>query len=263
MTSTSGPACPSCGETESLRGTAVDGDIAVACQTCGATWMRGALTCKSCGGEEILGRPQAMSRNPRGNQLAFVGWREVPLCRTCDADVLTASLPKNQPVPEGYVSACLFGPKDRDPVPTTSTPTTSRLRSDDDPTARRGPDPRPAVARAAPAPRKRASSGAPNPGRATSEPPTVRQAVEAFLASGFHDADSTAMLMLATWLGPSTRLNALGGREAAKELGAWFDRLYGPGAGKSRDSALPTVVGAIDFWRAKHWVADDPAAVLR
>jgi hypothetical protein len=87
--------------------------------------------------------------------------------------------------------------------------------------------------------------------------------VEAFLASDFRDADATAMLMLATQLGPSSRLSALEGSEAASALAAWFERLYGPKGRKSRDSALRTVVGAIDFWRAKDWVPDDAAVELR
>jgi hypothetical protein len=258
------PQCPSCGETEALRGTPVDNDIALTCQTCGATWMRGAPKCKTCGGQDILPRPQAMSRNPRGNQLAFVGWRQIPLCRTCDADALRASLAKNQPVPEGYVSASLFGPKDRVPANTRSRQTTARRRPDADTKLRQRPPSRQAGARSsATSPDRDVTTPAEAAPTAASQPPTVRQAVETFLASDFRNADATAILMLATQLGPSSRLSALEGPEAATALATWFERLYGPKEGKSRDSALRTVVGAIDFWRAKDWVADDPAAELR
>jgi hypothetical protein len=259
-----GPQCPSCGETEALRGTPFEDDIAVTCQTCGATWMRGAPKCKTCGGEDIVPRPQAMSRNPRGNQLAFVGWREIPLCRRCDADALSTSLSKNQPVPEGYVSASLFDSKERVGASTGSRQTTARRRRPDvDTKLRQRPPSRPASARATPTSQDHGSTTRPKAAPTASEPPTVRQAVEAFLASDFRDADATAMLMLATQLAPSSRLSALEGPEAATALAAWFQRLYGPKEGKSRNSALRTVVGAIDFWRAQGWVADDPAAGFR
>lgn len=257
-----GPQCPSCGETEALRGAAVDNDISVTCQTCGATWMRGAPKCKTCGGEDIVGRPQAMSRNPRGNQLAFVGWREIPLCRRCDADALSASLSKHQPVPEGYVSASLFGPKQRVDASTLSRQTPARPHPDAESDLRQRPPSRSPNARATPS-QGRGSTKPPRPAPAASQPPTVRQAVEAFLASDFRDADATAMLMLATHLGPSSRLGALDEPEAATALRAWFERLYGPAGRTSRESALRTVLGAVDFWRTQDWVTGDPAAALR
>jgi hypothetical protein len=255
--------CPSCGETEALRGTPVDEDIAITCQACGATWMRGAPRCKTCGGEDIVPRPQAMSRNPRGNQLAFVGWREIPLCRTCDVEVLSTSMSKNQPVREGYVSAFLFGPKDRVPTPIHSPAALPPPRTSDKETGAEARAPKPPSSQTFRRPSGNTPSRRPRPTPSACQPPTVRQGVEAFLASGVRDADSTAMLMLATHLGPSTRLNSLEGAAAAKDISLWFERLYGVEAGRSRDSALRTIVGAIDFWRAQCWVADDPAAGLR
>jgi hypothetical protein len=257
---TTGPACPLCGETEALRGVQVDDDIAVTCQTCGATWMRGAPRCKTCGGEDIVPRPQAMSRTPRGNQLAFVGWREIPLCRTCDAEALSTSLSKNQP----YVSASLFGPKDRvpsPPPPAASAPAPPAPPTDDRESAPRTRQALPSRSAQQPARNRLSRESKPTP--ASSQPPTVRQAVDAFLSSGPADNDPTAILMLAKQLGAGSRLSALEGEAAAKEIRAWFEKLYGSKANKSRDSARRTIVGAIDHWRTQGWIADDPAAGLR
>jgi hypothetical protein len=168
---------------------------------------------------------------------------------------------QNQPVPEGYVSTCLFG-NDREPAPIRPAPTTRRPASEEDLRRRRSSS-RLTGAGSAPVPSSNTSPAAPDAAQAAGQPPTVRQAVEAFLASGFEDTNATAMLMLATQLGSSTRLNALEGAKAAKDLAAWFHRLYGPKTGSTRESALRTVVGAIDFGRAKGWLADDAAALLR
>jgi hypothetical protein len=146
-------------------------------------------------------------------------------------------------------------------VPAASAPAPPAPRTDDRESAPRTRTPRPS--RTAQKPTGNRRSHEPQPAPPTSQPPTVRQAVDAFLSSGFPDADSTAMLMLATRLGPSSRLNILEGGAAAKDLGAWFEKLYGSKAGTSRDSARRTIVGAVDHWRAQGWVADDPAAALR
>jgi hypothetical protein len=247
--------CPACGESEALRGTPAGDDIAVTCESCDATWMRGAPRCKTCGGDDIVPRPQAMARNPRGNQLAFVGWREVPLCRLCDAEVLTAYLTTNQPIPEGYVSACLVGPKDRVP----ETPVAPRRARP----ARAGRTSTKATASEPGPPQKPLSPARkPAPGKAT-EPLTVRQAIEAFLKSGASDADATAMLMLGTHLGSSNRLTTLEGAAAAAALQAWFERTWGSRGGRGADTARRAVTAAVDHWREQGWLGDDFAAELR
>ncbi|WP_344295219.1 hypothetical protein, partial [Streptomyces synnematoformans] len=105
--------CPSCGETEQLRGETAAGDIRVTCGSCGARWMRGAPRCAGCGGADIVARPQAMTRHSRGTQLSIIGWRELPLCRDCDGPALRTSLEENVPVPADYVAVCLYGKGDR------------------------------------------------------------------------------------------------------------------------------------------------------
>jgi hypothetical protein len=94
--------CPSCGETERLAGTPVAGDIEVSCQACGHQWLRGSPRCRGCGGGDVVTKLRLMTRHPRGNQLAVVGHRQVPLCPRCDADVVQGG--DGRLVPEGYVS---------------------------------------------------------------------------------------------------------------------------------------------------------------
>ncbi|MET9831810.1 hypothetical protein ABZ078_21480 [Streptomyces sp. NPDC006385] len=69
-----------------------------------ARWMRGGVRCAECGGQNIVHRPQAMTRHSRGTQLSTIGWRELPLCRGCDVEVLEKSTSQNTPVPSDYVA---------------------------------------------------------------------------------------------------------------------------------------------------------------
>lgn len=53
--------------------------------------MAAVAECPSCGeGEELRGsllkRPQSMTRHSRGTRLSIIGWRDVPLCCTCDTE---------------------------------------------------------------------------------------------------------------------------------------------------------------------------------
>lgn len=82
-------ACPSCGESEDLRGTRGDETIAMVCESCGNRWERSlAPTCPSCGETRMRTVPLAIVEKGRGTQLSVVGTRPVHLCVDCDADTL-------------------------------------------------------------------------------------------------------------------------------------------------------------------------------
>ena len=277
--------CPSCGETEALRGQPSGGEIEVTCLGCGMHWMRGGARCKTCGDSDVVSRPQSMSRHPRGNQLSIVGWREILLCRRCDHRALAESLTKNLPVSEGYVSACLFGDEDARPEPSgqrgqppprgTATTRPTRLpghgsAQDVASTQEAGSTHAvdegrgrgrvgPVVAASSTGSARQAAPARPETALAD---PTVRQAVEAYLKTDAH-ADSTAILMLGTHLGSSTRLKALEQPQTATDLREWFLRLWGERSGGRGEEARETVLRAIDHWRAQGWLSGDPAAELR
>jgi predicted RNA-binding Zn-ribbon protein involved in translation (DUF1610 family) len=82
--------CPSCGETEALRGSAgPDGVIAMSCERCGHGWDRDpSPRCDQCGGTDLRAVPLAIVEKSRGTQLSIVGTRTVHLCVSCDAEVL-------------------------------------------------------------------------------------------------------------------------------------------------------------------------------
>ncbi|MGH3502131.1 MAG: hypothetical protein ACRDQA_14785 [Nocardioidaceae bacterium] len=84
--------CPACGEDEDLRGNRTRETIRVTCECCGASWDRDTTpACATCGGDEIIFHPRAMTQYSRGAQLSIVGWQNVPLCLTCDAAAITKS----------------------------------------------------------------------------------------------------------------------------------------------------------------------------
>lgn len=266
--------CPSCGESEELRGQPRDGDIRVTCLRCQAQWMRGAPRCAGCGGEDIVERPQAMTRHSRGTQLSIIGWRQIPLCRACDADALTASIDQNTAVPGDYVSVCLYGDERRPAVPARPPGALPPpVRPEPQPEPEPGPEPeakpaaesKPAAAAPShPTPRPRT---APTPSRrsrpAGAGVPTVRQAVAAFLAEASGEADPTAMLLLGTHLGSYNRLSVLDEPDAGSTLAAWCaERWPDPGTDAAQ-RALGTIRRAVDFWGARGWLASDPAEALR
>ncbi|MFV0131991.1 hypothetical protein ACLGIH_01750 [Streptomyces sp. HMX87] len=255
-------ACPACGETEELRGEPVGDDIRVTCLQCGAAWLRGGPRCAGCGGQDIVQRPQAMTRHSRGTQLSIIGWRDLPLCRTCDADALETSLSENVPVPSDYVAACLgaaqnsrtsaASPQPR-PAPEAAVPR---------------PSPLPEVEQAeAPAPNRprtasRAQPRRPRPAPLPAVVPTVRQAIAAFMAEASGQTDATAMLLLGTHLGSHEWLSVLEGEDVADRLGDWCQGHWGSGRDRDR-RAVSTICRAVDFWGARGWLASDPAARLR
>jgi hypothetical protein len=88
--------CPSCGEDEELSGRRTDGDIEITCHRCGYVGPRVAgRRCPTCGGADVVDRPQAMVERSRGTQLSIVGYTTVGLCRSCDADELEYSQQHN------------------------------------------------------------------------------------------------------------------------------------------------------------------------
>ncbi|MGY0065676.1 hypothetical protein ACWZEH_02285 [Streptomyces sp. QTS137] len=258
--------CPSCGEDEELRGESDEGDIRITCLSCNAQWMRGAPRCASCGGRDIVHRPQAMTRHSRGTQLSIIGWRELPLCRTCDAGALETSITQNVPVPSDYVAACLGAVRGRPATPgTPPTPPASAPKA----TPPSAPKPVPEGKSAAPAkssPAQR-TSARPRQSRPKTMPspsmvPTVRQAIATFMTEASGQADATAMLLLGTRLGPHNRLNVLEEDGTADRLADWCHGHWGDG-GDGAQRALGTICRAIDFWGARGWLASDPAAGLR
>ncbi|WP_151484090.1 hypothetical protein [Streptomyces albicerus] len=256
--------CPSCGEGEELRGEPCEGDIRVTCLSCGAQWMRGAPRCAGCGGQDIVERPQAMTRHSRGTQLSIIGWREVPLCRTCDAEVLETSIAQNTPVPGDYVSNCLYGPGQRPsmgPAPRPAPTATPAPRPATQPAPAAKPAKRPARPAGPPA-QPWATRSRPRP-VAPSVVPTVRQAIAAFLAEASGEVDHTAMLVLGTHLGSHERLGVLDKPDAADSLAAWCDGHWGDRNSAAAQRALGTILRAVDFWGARGWLASDPAAKLR
>jgi hypothetical protein len=250
--------CPSCGQSEQLRGTQTGDGIQVTCLACGATWTRGGMRCAACGAHDIVRRPQAMTRQSRGNQLSIVGWREVPLCRTCDADALNTSIARNLPIPGDYVAACLginraANASDSPQHPPRAAP------APNPPTAVKTQSPHATRAsRTAPTPPPPAAKTASPPAAA----PTVRHAVAAFMNEAPGHIDAAAMLLLATHLGPANRLTVLEHDAAAEDLASWACGYWGDGTDRAQ-RALSTIRRAIDFWSAQGWLSTDPAARLR
>ena len=81
--------CPSCGETEALRGARAEDVIAMSCDICGHTWERSvAPTCPHCGRSDLRAVPLAIVEKGRGTQLSIVGTRPIHLCVSCDSALL-------------------------------------------------------------------------------------------------------------------------------------------------------------------------------
>lgn len=240
--------CPSCGESERLLGARLGGDIEVTCGACDHRWLRGSLRCRLCGGEEVVTRLRLMTRHPRGNQLAVVGHREVPLCPRCDVEAVEGG---GRLVPEGYVSRFLFGRDEPRPV----RPTKQRPQASRPPASSRGSgEPR--------APRPDAVSSQEAEPTTRAGAPTVRQAVEDFLRS-VPAADAVTMVMLGQHLGPATRLDTLGDASAQERLESWFSATWGTRPNGRRAAAAAAVLAAVDHWREQGWLSGDPVGFLR
>lgn len=248
-------ACPACGETEALQGRPTGEDIAITCGQCGAEWMRGEPRCKQCGRTGGVSAPQRMTRHPRGTLLAVVGVRQVPLCSTCDSEVLTAAMQRHQPVPEGYVSRFLFGAieeRPAEPPRPKASPHSHRRAAD-------------TVSRTVrPAPTTPAPSTAPPQTRASSRPadPTVRQATEAFLNEAGSSSDGLTMVLLGTKIGAATRLSRIDTPETAGELARWVGETFGTRS-EQREQAVDVLRRATTYWTAQGWLKLDLTAELQ
>lgn len=254
--------CPSCGETEQLQGRPDGEQITVTCQACGETWTRDQSRCRACGGSDLVMRPQPLSYHPRGNQLAIVGWRDVRLCLDCDAEVAADSVEKNRPVPRDYVSRASLDP------------TATAHRSTEGPatpaagakTERRSATQ--AVSRpAGPAPARAGQHVEGPPSTEASPPPsqpvdpTARQAIGAFLTTSAGSGGATAMLMLGTYLGASTRLSRLSRADAPEDFRSRFDRTW-PETSANRENAGDSVRSAVDYWTEQAWLSPEAGAIL-
>ncbi len=237
--------CPTCDESESLRGRPVDDDIELTCLTCDTTWLRGPLACRGCGRLDSVSALQLIRRTTRGNQLAIVGRKELKLCPVCDEAMVTSSLHAQSPVPEDYTSIFISG---------FPPPPTERPPSPPEPAKRHQPTSAP-VPTEAPTPPARSTEAA-------TERPTVRQATERFL-SAQPDHDSTALIMLGAHLGPARRLADLKGDDAADELADWFTRTYRGAADDRRETARGTIIAIVDHWLSEKWLPVDLARQLR
>lgn len=237
------PACPSCGETERLSGVSLGGDIEVTCGSCGIQWHRGERRCSTCGGSESTTARQRMTTYPRGNQLAVIGMREVPLCPRCDSDAV-AELGTDRLVDDDYSSRFVRSsaddgahPSRRTPQPAASPAPSARART----TPRRGQ-------LSEPTPRQRVADQ-------RGDTPTVRKAVEAYLENASDAVSATAMLVLGRSLGSSTRLS-----EVTPQSGAQLTEAVDDQWAKQpnlRALAVDAINDAFRFWARRGWIATD------
>lgn len=265
--------CPSCGGGDRLTGRQVDGEIEISCAACGHRWLRGPRRCRGCGGvEQVVGR-QRMTTYPRGNQLAVIGMRDVPLCPLCDGDAL-AALGDDRLLDSGYRSRFVSGPDEG--------AASASARSDEGAAssgARSAPQPASAPqsralppagsARSRPTGGPAKSSGRPSRPAGASRPtvasprgaaapvpsPTVRQAVQAYLEHAPDAVSAAAMLVVGRTLGPTTRLADVSS-EAAQTLADAVDQHWA-GQASLRGLAVDAINDAFRFWSGRGWVAAD------
>jgi ribosomal protein L37E len=100
--------CPACGEGEELEGSRnAEGTVVITCQRCGHHWEREQERCATCGSGDLVIRPRALTSHGRATVQSVVGFQEVPLCASCDADELDASLKHARAVQADYLPAAL------------------------------------------------------------------------------------------------------------------------------------------------------------
>jgi hypothetical protein len=266
MSSSPGTTCPSCGRDDQVRGRpdVQAGDVELSCGRCGTSWWRGGRRCATCGGQDLTSRPQVMRRHSRGTQLSIVGWRDVVLCQSCDAEVIESVGTTDTPIAEDYVSAAIVDRTAPAPLSLTqdNAAVTGRPAGSPAPTRRTATDAgRTQPVRAGAPPRPTPS---PRP-RPPVPPATVRQALQQSqeqLAAEGTVLDPTVVLLLGTRLGPTTRLDALerSGHDPAS-VAAWVGSTWGP---EDRSTgAGHTLITLADHWLARGWTTTDLAAVLR
>ena len=79
----------------------------IACQRCGHHWQRAQERCATCGGSDLVIRPRALTSRGRATVQSVVGFQEMPLCASCDADELDDSLDHGRAVRADYLPATL------------------------------------------------------------------------------------------------------------------------------------------------------------
>ncbi|HEX6228095.1 MAG TPA: hypothetical protein VFZ41_01375 [Solirubrobacterales bacterium] len=77
--------CPSCGESrrERLSGERRDGEIFIACQTCGHVWQRHPDDCPQCGKRSLVPVRKPLIQRVRGTQQSIIGFRIAKDCTSC------------------------------------------------------------------------------------------------------------------------------------------------------------------------------------
>jgi hypothetical protein len=246
-----GPSCPSCGEATALSGRPQGADIEITCDSCGTRFLRGERRCEACGSPGAVEAEQRMTRHPRGNMLAVVGVRNVPLCPRCDGEVLADAQAQRRPVPEGYVSRFLYGEVEElrpvrtmpkrlagRPVPRSGGSQVVRLPETDGP------------------PRSQAAPRLVDP--------TVRQGIEQFLLQADQSADRLVLVLLGALLGPSTRVSSLDSPLTQGQVAVWFEEHWGRRSGRTgREAVRLTLVSLAGFWQDQGWVSLDLAGDLQ
>lgn len=95
-------ACPSCEETERLRGSRRgDGAVTITCEACGATWERDSQRrCGLCGSTDLRYTPKPLWERGRGDQRTPAG--EIPsyACWACGGRDVTSPNPLPGTPPE-------------------------------------------------------------------------------------------------------------------------------------------------------------------
>jgi ribosomal protein L37E len=100
--------CPACGEDEELKGSRnAEGAVVITCQRCGHDWQRGQERCATCGGTDLVTRPRVLTSHGRATVQSVVGFQEIPLCASCDADELDSSLNHGRAIRADYLPAAL------------------------------------------------------------------------------------------------------------------------------------------------------------
>lgn len=247
-------ACPTCGETERLSGrrpwadSGKSADIVIACDACGTTWPRGARRCRGCGAHEHTTARQRMTTYPRGNQLAVIGMRDVPLCPRCDAHAVS-QLGPDRLLADGYRSRFVSGPDDEPAAPTgAASPPAAPPPAPPSPAA-------PPLAVASPA------APQPRPRRPAVTDPTVRHAVDAYMRHADGVVNATVMLVLGRTLGPTTRLGGLTAAAAGPALARALDEQWARQP-DVREQAVRTIGDAVGFWAEQGWLTEEQARRL-
>ena len=238
--------CPACGETEQIVGTPHEGDIKLSCQRCGQSWLRGGRRCRGCGGTALVRLPQVMSRTPRGNQLAFIGAREIDLCPECDGTAVTESTTSNRPIAESYHSIYLLGPP-------TATPIAPSIPSPPAPKA--GPATRGSERNRSGHRQQRTSAPAASPSTA---PARVNEALTAL--TNDEGVDVMVLVLLGRLLGTTTPLATLDSPHTAPRIAEWYQTTFA--RSPKAEAARLTIQTIASRWRQKGWVTEDLASEL-